>query len=110
MKDESKPLLGKSLGVLLSIHPQDTLTGKAIRIMEAALFQGAGVYVYLSDEAVLGTHLQIWRNLQSSGLKLFVCALSARNRGLELDQDAVYSGLGQLNEIMVRSDRFFSFN
>lgn len=104
------PPVRRTLGILLSIHPDDRLNLQVEPLISAALQQGVVTHVYLSDEAVLGADRKLWRDFQSRGLRLFVCALSARNRGMELDQDVVYSGLGKLNEIMVHSERFLSFN
>ena len=99
-----------SLGILLSVGPESPSTCNALQMIERSLESRIKVSVYLSDEAVLGLQSEVWRNYLQKGLRVFVCALSARNRAVEMDPAFVFCGLAQLNEIMVHSDRFIGFN
>jgi len=103
-------LHGKKLGVLLSTLPSQPGFQHGLRLAEAALEQGADVYLYCVDEAVRGMDEPHLQSLAARGLKLYVCAYGAQRRGMERNPGAIYAGLALLSDLMAATDRFVSFN
>jgi sulfur relay (sulfurtransferase) complex TusBCD TusD component (DsrE family) len=48
--------------------------------------------------------------LAARGLKLYLCAYGAQQRGMERNPNAIYTGLAMLSELISATDRFVSFN
>jgi len=103
-------LHGKKLGLLLSTPPGQPGFQHGLCLAEAALEEGADVYLYCVDEAVRGVEEPRLQSLAARGLKLFVCAYGAQQRGLERNPRAIYAGLALLSDVMAATDRFVSFN
>jgi sulfur relay (sulfurtransferase) complex TusBCD TusD component (DsrE family) len=103
-------LRGKKLGLLLSTPPGQPGFQHGLRMAQAALEEGADVYLYCVDEAVRGLDEPGLQSLAARGLKLYVCAFGAQQRGLAPNPRAVYAGLALLSEVMAATDRFVSFN
>jgi sulfur relay (sulfurtransferase) complex TusBCD TusD component (DsrE family) len=103
-------LHGKKLGLLLSTLPDQQGFLHGLHLAEAALDQGADVYLYCVDEAVRGVDEPRLQSLAARGLKLYVCAYGAQRRGLERNPRAIYAGLALLSDLMAAVDRFVSFN
>jgi sulfur relay (sulfurtransferase) complex TusBCD TusD component (DsrE family) len=103
-------LRGKKLGLLLSTSPSQPGFQHGVRLAEAALDEGADVYVYCIDEAVTGVDEPTLQTLNDRGLKLFACAYGAQQRGMERSTRATYAGLALLSDLMASVDRFVSFN
>jgi sulfur relay (sulfurtransferase) complex TusBCD TusD component (DsrE family) len=79
-------------------------------VAEAALKEGIDVYLYCIDDAVAGIGDEKLQDLRVRGLKLFACAYGAQRRNLALSEQATFSGLTILSEIIACTDRFLSFN
>jgi predicted peroxiredoxin len=103
-------LARKKLGVLISVAPQHPNFNHGVHLAEAALALGADVYLYCVDEAVRGLTDARLRQLKAVGLKLFACAYGAQRRNVPLSAHATFGGLSLLNELIVGTDRFVSFN
>jgi sulfur relay (sulfurtransferase) complex TusBCD TusD component (DsrE family) len=103
-------LHGKKLGLLLSALPSQPGFQHGLSLADAALEQGAEVYLYCVDEAVHGVGEPRLQSLAARGLKLYACAYGAQQRGLERNPHAIYAGLALLNDLMAATDRFVSFN
>ncbi len=100
----------KKLGLMVSVAPDEPGFDQALGQAEEGLAKGEKVYLYCIDDAVPGLSDPRLAKLRADGLNLFGCAYSMRQRKLPLDDSAVFSGLSVLNDIMVDTDRFESFN
>ncbi len=100
----------KKLGILLSVCPKAAGFRHGLGLAEAALTRGFDVYLYCIDEAVYGVDDPRVQELVRHGLKLFACAYGAQQRGIPLGDQAVFSGLAVVSDLMASTDRFVSFN
>jgi sulfur relay (sulfurtransferase) complex TusBCD TusD component (DsrE family) len=103
-------LHGKKLGLLLSTPPGQPGFPHGLGLAQAALEEGADVFLYCVDEAVRGADEPRLKSLAARGLKLYVCAYGAQRRGIERNPHAIYAGLALLSDLMAATDRFVSFN
>jgi hypothetical protein len=103
-------LNGKKLGLLLATHPDCGDVARVTALSKAALGQGVDVYLYLIDEGARAYGNADITALQAQGLKLFVCAYGALQRGVQPDENAVFGGLSVLGGIMEGCDRFVSYS
>jgi hypothetical protein len=103
-------LQGKKLGVLISVAPGQANFVHGVRTAEAALDKGATVYLYCIDEAVRGVDDALLQSLRARGLILYACAYGAQQRRIPLSDRATFAGLTLVNDLMVGTDRFVSFN
>jgi sulfur relay (sulfurtransferase) complex TusBCD TusD component (DsrE family) len=103
-------LRGKKLGLLLSTSPGEAGFQHGVRLAEAALEEGAEVYLYCVDEGVRGVGEPRLQSLAARGLKLYVCAYGSQRRGLGPSPNVTYAGLALLSDVMATTDRFVSFN
>ena len=103
-------LASKKLGVLISVPPNHPNFTHGICLAETALAHGVDVYLYCIDEAVRGLGDPRWRKLKADGLKLFACAYGAERRKVPMSEQATFSGLSLLNDVIASADRFLSFN
>jgi len=101
---------GKKLGLLLATHPERGDVVRIAALAHAALGRGVDVYLYLIDEGARAYGDDALVELQGRGLKLFVCAYGALQRGIQPDEGAVFGGLSVLGGIMEGCDRFVSFS
>ena len=104
------PWRGKKLGLLISVRPEHPNFARGLKLAETALEEGVDVYLYCIDEAVHGVGHPHLLGLQERGLKLFACAYGAHRRNLAVTKQATFSGLATLNDIIMGTDRFVSFN
>jgi predicted peroxiredoxin len=104
------PSAPTKLGVLISVRPDHPNFTRGICLAEAAMAQGVDVYLYCIDEAVQGIGSPRLRKLKADGLKLFACAYSAQRRNVPISDQATFSGLSILNDVIASADRFVSFN
>ena len=104
------PLATRKLGVLISVAPGHPNFTHGICLAETALARGVNVYLYCIDEAVRGLGDPRLRQLTADGLKLFVCAYGAQRRNVPMSEQATFSGLSILNDVIASADRFVSFN
>ena len=104
------PLAGKKMGVLLSVAPENPKFTHCLRLVDAALERGADVYLYCIDDAVGGLGADALQSMCRRGLKLFACAYSCQQRDLAMTENATYSGLIVVSDIIAGTDRFLSFN
>ena len=104
------PLRGKKLGLLLSTAPGQPGFHHGLRLADAALANGAEVYLYCIDEAVRGLDEPPLRALTARGLKLYACAYGAQRRGLPVNTKAIFAGLAVVSDFIAATDRFVSFN
>jgi sulfur relay (sulfurtransferase) complex TusBCD TusD component (DsrE family) len=103
-------VMAKKLGILLSTPPSHRNLQTVLGLTDAALQGGTDVYLYLIDEGTRNFHEDRLRQLSGKGLKLFVCAYGAQNRGIFPSDEAVFGGLAVLGELINNCDRFISFN
>lgn len=103
-------LNGKKLGILISCLPDRANFSHGVRLAEAALSLGADVYVYCIDDAVTGVESAALQALRRRGLKLYACAYGAQCRNYPVNDLAVFAGLTVVNDLVVGTDRFISFN
>ena len=104
------PLTRRKLGVLISVPPIHPNFTHGVRLAEAALAHGVDVYLYCIDEAVQGLGDPRLHKLKADGLKLFACAYGAQRRNVPMSEQATFSGLGILSDVIASTDRFVSFN
>jgi sulfur relay (sulfurtransferase) complex TusBCD TusD component (DsrE family) len=102
-------LQGKKLAVLVAAAPGEPGFRHGARLAEAALAEGADVYLYCIDEAVAGAGEPLLAGLARGGLKLFACAESAQRRRLPMAPPATYAGLALLSSLIAAADRFLVF-
>src|SRR6266566_1634408 len=100
------PSAPKKLGVLISVPPDHPNFTHGVCLAETALAQGVDVYLYCIDEAVRGHGDARLRKLKADGLKLFACAYGAQRRNVPMSEQATFSGLGILNDMIACADRF----
>ena len=103
-------LKGKKLGVLLSAAPDQPNFGRAIKLAAMALKRGVQVYFYCLDDAVAGLEDQRLCDIKDRGVNLFACAYGAQKRNLTGGDLATFAGLATVNDLIVNTDRFISFN
>ena len=103
-------LANKKLGVLISVPPNHPNFTHGVCLAKAALAHGVDVYLYCIDEAVRGLGDPRLRKLEADGLKLFACAYGAERRNVPMSEQATFSGLGILSDVIASTDRFVSFN
>jgi len=100
----------KKLGVLISVPPNHPNFTHGVCLAKAALAHGLDVYLYCIDESVQGLGDPRLRSLKADGLKLFACAYGAQRRNVPMSEQATFSGLGILSDVIASADRFVSFN
>ncbi len=103
-------LRGKKLGILISCLPEEPNFQRGVRLAQTALEMGADVYIYCIDDAVKGVENTEMQELKTRGLKLYACAYGAHRRNYPLNEKAVFAGLTVVNDLVVSTDRFVSFN
>jgi len=96
------------LGLLLATPPGDPRSETLLRLAAAALARGDRVLLYLLDEGVRNLGLPETAALREGGADLYCCAMGARERGIEPDRRAVFSGLYLLASLIAGCDRFLS--
>lgn len=102
-------LTGKKLGVLLTMPPTHAHFRPALALMNAALDEGARVYLYCIDAGVLAVGTPEVQALKDRGASLFGCAYGAGHHGIAIDESAAWSGLTVLADVVGSTDRFVSF-
>lgn len=103
-------LKGKKLGLLLSVSPDSANFPHAIALARSALRAEVRVYLYCIDEGVRAVGHPDLQALQADGMKLYACAYGAQRRSIPLSQEALFSGLTIVRDLIVSTDRFVSFN
>ena len=101
---------GKKLGILVSVSPAHPNFLHGLCLAEAAMERGVSVYLYCIDEAVTGLGEARLQVLQARGASLYACAYAAQRRNIPMTDQATFSGLTMVNEIIAATDRFVSFN
>jgi len=95
---------------MVSTSPEHANLETALGLGAAALARGAGVYLYLIDDAVAAVEDPRVQDLASRGLKLFVCAYGCQKRGRPLSDKATNCGLVVLTDLINGTDRFLALN
>jgi sulfur relay (sulfurtransferase) complex TusBCD TusD component (DsrE family) len=103
-------LIGKKLGLLLSVAPNHPNFQHGLRLAEAAVRRGIHVYLYCIDEAVHGLDDPLLQDLKARGVNLFACAYGAQNRGVAISELATFSGLTVVSDLLASTDRFIALN
>jgi sulfur relay (sulfurtransferase) complex TusBCD TusD component (DsrE family) len=105
-------LAKRKLGILLSTKPEHPNLDTAIRLGRVALDQGADLYLYLIDDAVLAKNRPEIRELAERGAKLFVCAYGCQRRNVPLSEPDRfnYCGLVVLTDLINGCERFLALN
>ena len=104
------PLAPKKLGVLISVPPSHPNFTHGVCLAATALEHGMDVYLYCIDEAVHGLEDTRLHELKARGLKLFACAYGVQRRNIPMSEQATFSGLSLLNDVIASAERFVSFN
>ena len=99
----------RKLGLLLAAGPDTPNFNHGLNLAETALDHGLRVYLYCIDQAVAGLEQPRLQALKNRGLNLFACAHSAQLLGIPPGDQAAFSGLSVLSDIMADTDRFVSF-
>ena len=99
----------KTLGILLATAPSETSHQYGVRLAARAQETDHQVFLYLLDDAVAAASGLPIRDLLARGVKISGCAYAAQRRGIELTDEITYGGLGILNEIIRKTDRFVAF-
>ncbi len=102
-------LAGKKLGVLLTVKPTDIRYAAAVRVIQGALEAGVRVYIYCIDDGVLCVAEPVIQEFKARGVSLYGCAYGAGRRKVALTEQAAWSGLTVLSDIIGSTDRFLSF-
>ena len=95
---------------MVSTSPEHANLEMALGLGAAALARGAGVYLYLIDDAVTAVEDPRVQDLAGRGLKLFVCAYGCQKRGRPLSDQATNCGLVVLTDLINGTDRFLALN
>jgi sulfur relay (sulfurtransferase) complex TusBCD TusD component (DsrE family) len=81
-----------------------------MKLSEAAIAQGAEVYLYLLDDGVLSIDHPGINELLTQGVKLFCCAYAAQKRNISRSDKAVFGGLFVLSNLLNTCDQCIAFN
>lgn len=100
----------KKIGMMLSTPPEHLNLNTVLEISKEALSLHYDVHLYLIDEGTRALEDPRLQDLKALGLKLFVCAYGAQRHGIYPSDQAVFSGLVVLSDLMKGCDRFLSFN
>ncbi len=100
---------GKKLGIMIAAPPDSANFTKALELAENALRREVLVYLYCIDRGVEGLLNSRLQSSSAGGAKLFACAFSVQERGLEEHGGATLSGLTILSDIISAADQFASF-
>jgi hypothetical protein len=103
-------LAKRKLGLMVSTSPDHANLETALGLSGAALARGAGVYLYLIDDAVSAVEDPRVQDLAARGLKIFVCAYGCQKRGQPLSDKATNCGLVVLTDLINGTDRFLALN
>jgi predicted peroxiredoxin len=102
----------QKIGILLALPPthpnSETVTGLA----QTALDAGHEVYLYLIDEGVKNMRSQPYRDLASSGVRIFVCAYGCQQHQVsttDVDKEFTLCGLVVLSGLIDACKPFISF-
>jgi hypothetical protein len=100
----------RTLGLMVSTAPDHPNLETALGLSGVALDRGAGVYLYLIDDAVAAVEDPRVQALSERGLKLFVCAYGCQKRRQPLSENATNCGLVVLTDLINGTERFLALN
>lgn len=106
MSESKSPKTAKNLGILLGVGPSERSFKHGLELARAAQSQGTQTFLYLLDDAVTGAQHPDVTSLANLGVKISGCAYALQKRQLEAPDSIVFGGLGLLNDVITRSDRF----
>lgn len=95
---------------MVSTAPDHPNLETAVGLGRAALARGAGVYLYLIDDAVAAVEDPRVQDLAERGVKLFVCAYGCQKRRRPLSDKATNCGLVVLTDLINGTERFLALN
>jgi len=95
---------------MLSTPPAHKNIAVVISLANAAILERIETYLYLIDDGVYNLGDPAIDALKNSGVRLFACAYGAKQRGIPIDNKAVFSGLVVLSNMIKGCDRFITFN
>jgi hypothetical protein len=99
-----------TLGILVTGSCQTPEFTEFLRTASKELRGGKQVYAYLLHDAVDGIGLPHLQTLKDRGMILHACALAAFERNIPNSDQAIFSGLATLADLMARSDHFQTFS
>ncbi len=99
----------RTLGILLAVAPEEGSFDYATGLASSAQEGDTQVYLYLLDDAVRAASLPEINQLIERGVKVSACAYAARKREIDLNDSVTFGGLGLLNDIITKTDRFVGF-
>ena len=102
--------MAKKLGIMLSTPPEHKNRKMVAFLANEAVQQGIETYIYLIDDGVYNIDHPEMNALENCGVKLFACAYGAQQRGISLNNKAVFAGLAVLSDIIKGCDRFVTLN
>lgn len=100
----------KKLGVLLSTLPGTSGFRRGLDAAESGLKAGSKVFIYCIDDAVSGLTEQRLQSLRDQGVVVYACAYGAQLRGVPVNDQAVFGGLGLLGDLLAATDEFVDGN
>ncbi len=109
MAESSPRASDKTLGVLLGVGPSEVSFRYGIQLAATAQRSQIQVYLYLLDDAINGMEDSELNALIAAGAKVMACAYGARKRNLPLNDSITFGGLGLLNNLITKTDRFVGF-
>jgi predicted peroxiredoxin len=102
----------RKLGILLALPPTDRSATVVHGLAQAACEAGHEVYLYLIDEGVKNLNSPPYRDLATSGVRMFACAYGCQQHHVstaDLDSSISLSGLVVLSGLIDACEPFLSF-
>jgi len=99
-----------SLSILVTCNPEALGFAHTIGLAWAGLRGGLRVFIYCLDDAVPGVEGAELQSLKSEGVRLYACSHGALRHGIEMKDQAIFSGLPTLSDLISKADRFVCFS
>ncbi len=100
----------QSLAILVTCSPKSVGFRHTLGLARAGIRMGMRVFVYLLHDAVPGVEMDETQKLKSEGVRLFACSHGALTRKIPMRDQAVFSGLPTLSDLIQKADRFVCFS
>lgn len=100
----------QSLAILVTCAPESLGFQHTLGLARAGLRAGTRVFIYCLDAAVPGVELEEAQRLKSNGVRWFACSQGALKYQIEMGDQAVFSGLPTLSDLISKADRFVCFS
>lgn len=100
----------QSLAILVTCSPESLGFQHTLGLARAGLRSGIRVFIYCLDAAVPGVELDEVQSLKTEGVRWFACSQGALKHHVEMEDQAVFSGLPTLSDLISKADRFVCFS